>query len=189
MVAIMHRRLVISALACWPARHLLAQEDAQPRQKISAAQLHQALAARFPLRIGVEGLLAMQVSAPRLHLLPARNRIGAALLAELSGSQLRQPQAGEMDVAFGLRYEAADRSVRARDPEILDLRWPGLAPDFVDSLRSLLPAMTRDALGELVLHRFTPRELALPDTMGFEPQRLEVVEDGLLVLFGPKSHP
>jgi hypothetical protein len=39
---------------------------------------------------------------------------------------------------------------------------------------------------ELVLHRFTARDLALPDTMGFEPSTLTVVADGVLVEFRQK---
>jgi hypothetical protein len=49
----------------------------------------------------------------------------------------------------------------------------------------MLPAMTRE-MGEIVVHRFSQRDLALPDTMGFQPQEFQVVEDGVVVLFGPK---
>jgi hypothetical protein len=91
-----------------------------------------------------------------------------------------------MDLVFRLRYEAADQTVRARDPQLLDLRWPGLQPETLPALQSLLPSLSRN-LGEIVLHRFTSRELALPETMGFVPDRLEVVEDGVMIWFGPKQ--
>ena len=65
---------MIAAAAAWPAGVLLAQDDsARPRHKISAAALHQALSARFPLRFGLTGILGIEVSAPRLHLLASRN--------------------------------------------------------------------------------------------------------------------
>lgn len=186
----MDRRLLISALACWPAARLLAQEDGpRPHYKISAAQLHEALAARFPLRLGVPGLLELEVSAPRLHLLPARNKLGASLLAQPSGPGLPPTEPGEVDLLFGLRYEATDRTLRANRPEILDLRLPGLAPDARQALQAWLPALTREVVGEIVVHHFTPRELGLADTMGFEPEKVTVVDDGLLVVFGPKRRP
>jgi hypothetical protein len=47
--------------------------------------------------------------------------------------------------------------------------------------------MAREAVGEVVLHRFAARELALPDTMGFEADEIRVVDDGVVVLFGPKQ--
>ena len=101
---------------------------------------------------------------------------------------MQQLQAGEMDLVFSLRYEPSDQTVRARNPEILDVRWPGAPPEALRALQGMLPRVASD-LGEFVLHRFTQRELALPQTMGFEPQELTVVEDGLLVFFGPKRSP
>jgi hypothetical protein len=182
----MHRRLVLTALACCPGAPLLAQDEtARPRQKISAAALYDALSARFPLRFALAGLLQAEIDAPRLLLLPARNELGAALRLQLAGLQLGQSRAGEMDLVFSPRYEPRDRSLRARDPRILEVRWPGLPPETTQALQDLLPAMTRQ-MGDLVLHRFTERELALPDTMGFAPRELQVLDDGLLVLFGPK---
>lgn len=186
----MNRRRMIAALGCWPAGRLLAQDGAaRPRHKISAASLHEALSARFPVRLDIQGLLQLQVTAPRLHLLPARNQLGAALLVQVSGAALDRPsQGGEADVVFGLRYEAADRTLRAHDMEVLALRWPGLPPEGAGTLQRVLPALAREAVGEFVLHEFSQKELALADTMGFEPEDIRVLDDGLLILFGPKAH-
>lgn len=202
----MDRRLLITAFACWPAAGLRAQgapaQDAptqdtpsqdtlepdvppRPRHKVSAAELYEALAARFPLRMRLAGVLDLQVSAPRLLLLPARNKLGAALVAELGGPQSGQLQGGEMEVLFALRYEPTDQTLRGHHAEIRELRWPGLPAETALALRAVLPALAQ-GIGELVLHRFSPRELALPDTMGFEPDRMQVVDDGLVILFGPK---
>ena len=185
-IGAMHRRLMLTALACWPLAGTMAQEDGpRPRHKIPAARLHEALAARFPVRLGVPGLLELQVSAPRLHLLPARNKLGAGLVAELAGG--RAAEAGELDVVFALRYEPSDRTLRAHGMEVLDLRWPRLPAETAQALRSLLPRMARDAVGEFVLHRFTQGELGLPDTMGFEPERITVLNDGVRIEFSPKQ--
>jgi hypothetical protein len=185
----MHRRLLIAAAAGWPAAHLFAQQapEGRPHQKISAATLYEALSARFPLKLGVAGLLELEVSAPQLLLLPASNQLGAGLVAQASGPALQPtPPPGEFDLVFGLRYEAADRTLRAVRPEVRDLRLPGVVPETAQALRALLPALTRDLAAEFILHRFTDRELAVPDTMGFAPERFTVLDDGLLVVFGPK---
>jgi hypothetical protein len=184
----MDRRSIIVALACWPFARLHAEEDAsRPRYKISAGQLHKALATRFPMRFGSEGLLAIEISAPSLHLLPARNMLGAGLLAEIKGVQMRQPQWAELDLGFALRYEPADQTIRAHQPELLALQRKGLPPDAQDLFKAMLPVMAREAVGEVVLHRFSASELALADTMGFEPEKLTVVEDGLVLSFAPKQ--
>jgi hypothetical protein len=183
----MDRRLLVTALACWPFAGLLAEEDApRPRHRISAGQLYEALSARFPLRFGLAGLLQLQVNAQRLLLLPARNQLGATLLTQVSGPQVPRAQAGELDLVFALRYEPTDQSVRAHSPHVLDIRWPGLPPDTLQAVQALLPGLA-GRIGEVVLHRFSPRELIVADTMGFEPETITVAEDGLVIVFGPKS--
>jgi len=125
------------------------------------------------------------VSAPGLLLLPARNKIGASLRIEASGPALQVPQMGDLDLVFALRYEASDQTLRAYEPEVLELRLAGASPDVAQAIRALLPRLTRE-VGEFTLHQFTARELALPDTMGFAPDRITVLADGLEVSFAPK---
>lgn len=187
----MNRRSLIALAAGWPAVHVLAQEDTppRPRYKISAARLHEALSARFPLRRQLGQLLQLDISAPGLLLLPARNKLGASLQLEASGAAQQRTQQGQVDVVFAVRYEPGDHSLRASDAEILDVRLPAAAPQQLELLRGLLPTLSREMLREFVLHRFAAREFALADTMGFEPGRLTVQDDGLLVEFAPKPRP
>jgi hypothetical protein len=185
----MLRRLILAAVAGWPLHRSLAQDEPpRPRYKVSAAQLYEALAKRFPVRFGIPGLLELQVSAPNLLLLPTRNLLGATLVIEVHGGQLPQAGSGETDLAFAPRYEAADRTLRAQHPQVLDLRWPGLPAETHQALLALMPSLS-NSLGEVVLHQFTAGELGLPDTMGFEPQEIQVVPDGIVIFFRPKSRP
>jgi hypothetical protein len=182
----MDRRTLFFALACWPAACLRAQEDtSRPRLKISADTLRHAIAKRFPLDLALAGVLQLRIATPALTLLPASQQVAATFALQLAGPQLL-PQAGEVDVAFRLRYEASDRSVRAHRIELLDVRWPDLAPDVAPLVRSVLPQLVRDSIGEVVLYRFGNRELALADTMGLQPDELVVLGDGVLVTFAPK---
>ena len=182
----MDRRTFVSVLACWPAVPLLAQDDQRPRYKVSAAQLFEALSDRFPVRFGIPGMAQVQVSAPELLMLPARDKLGASLHADASGSGVGRVPPGIVDLVFALRYESEDRSIRAHEPEIVRIDWPGLTAEARQALQVILPGLAREVAAELVLHRFTPRELALPDTMGFEPGRVTVAEDGVLVEFREK---
>ncbi|MEJ7931649.1 DUF1439 domain-containing protein [Ramlibacter sp. AN1015] len=182
----MDRRLVTAALLCMPGPLLATTDDPRPRHKVPAAELHQALTSRFPVRVGVPGLIFVEVSAPRLHLLPARNRLGAGLQADIVSASGRLPP-GDLDVTFSLRYEGADRTLRAHQMTLLDLRWPGMPPEWTGLVRDALSTMGGDTVGEIVLHTFSSSELALPETMGFQPGRLTVVGDGLVVEFEPKT--
>ena len=185
----MRRRGWIITVAAWPAVRLCAQPQAQPKlphQKIAAATLLEALSARFPLRFAVPSFMALEVRAPALLLLAARNKLGATLQVKAGGPALRQEVTGEVDVLFGLRYEPADRTIRTRDPEVQGLRMPGVSPDTAAAVEDVTRALLSGMPAEVVLHRFSDSELALPDTMGFEPGNLVVLEDGLDVEFVPK---
>jgi hypothetical protein len=105
----------------------------------------------------------------------------------VSGQRVRGVPNAELDVVFALRYEPADQTLRARDAEVLAVRWPGMSPEGAEALQRVLPGIARDAMRELVVHRLTERDLALPNTMGLEPEELRVVDDGLMIFFGPKQ--
>lgn len=182
----MQRRVLLASLLAPFA--LPAQEPpARPSLKVSAAQIHKALSARFPVRWAVPGLVELAADAPQLLLLPARQLVGATLQLDASGPQVREPQTGEVDLVFALRYEPSDRTLRAHRPDFLDVRWPRMPERTAQAVRALLREMARQAVGDFVVHRFTDRELALPDTMGVQPQTITVVDDGLVVQFGPKA--
>jgi hypothetical protein len=186
----MHRRLLTFAIAAWPAVRSFAQPQApRPHRKIPASQLFEALSARFPLRLAAPGLLQLELSAPALLLAPTRNKIGAALQLELAGPALRDRVRGQADLLFALRYEASDRTLRGTDPEVDSVRLPGLAPDAADAIESMARPLLAGIPGELVLHRFTQRALALPDVMGLEPGTLTVLEDGVEIEFRQKLRP
>jgi hypothetical protein len=186
----MHRRLFMLTLAACPAARLCAQtEAARPHQKVSAAKLLEALAKRFPLRLALPGVMELEVRDPALLLLTTRNKLGAALQLEAGGPSLRERVSGEVDVLFGLRYEASDRSLRARNPEVHALRVPGLPAETAATFAAVTRALLAGMPGEVVLHRFTERELAVPDAMGFEPGTLTVLDDGLDIEFVPKGRP
>jgi hypothetical protein len=182
----MRRRLVLALPLLVGATRAWAQEARAPRHRVSAGELHRSLSTRFPVRFTLAGLLALDISAPALLLDARRNRLGATVQAQAGGPALQPMPPGEMDVVFRLRYEPRDRSLRAYEPEILALRWPGLPSEAAASLQRTFPTLAEDALGEIVLHRFTPRELALPETLGFQPESFTVADDGLVVVFGRK---
>jgi hypothetical protein len=189
-MALMHRRLLICAIAGWPATRLLAQDDAgRPHRKVSERELRKALGARFPLRFGVPGLFDVQVNVPRLQLLPARQRLGATVPAVVDEAGSGRAYRCEMDLLFALRWEAADRTLRAHHLDVVGLRSPALRPRDAQAWQALLQDLTRNAVGEIVLHRFSAEDLALPDALGLRPETITVEDDGIEIWFGPRFPP
>lgn len=156
-----------------------------PAYTVSAGQLEQAVAERFPLRYPVGGLLDLKLLAPRLRLLPELNRLGSEMVVEAAGPALGRPYGGTFDVDFALRYEASDRTVRAHRLRVHALRFPDLPPGPSALLSAYGPALAEQALGEVVLHTLRPQDLALPDALGLQPGSITVTARGLAVSFVP----
>jgi hypothetical protein len=183
------RRLLITATrlalgaAAWAAG---VEARAQPSFKVSAEQLQQAVARRFPLRYPVGGLLDLNVQAPRLRLLPELNRLGTEMVVEASGPALKRSYTGLFDLDFALRYEATDQSIRAYQLRVNSLRFDGLAPGPSQLLDAYGPALAAQTLHEVVLHQLSPQDLALPDAMGLQPDSITVTAQGLVIGFATK---
>lgn len=155
----------------------------QPRYTVSTAQLQQAVAQRFPLRYPVQGMLDLEVQAPRLRLLPAQNRLAADMAVEAAGPALRRSHSGSFSLDFALRYEPGDRTIRAVQLHFQNLQFPSLQPAVVELLNAYGPALAEQSLQEVVLHRLSPQDLALPDTMGLQPGSITVTQEGLVIGF------
>jgi len=156
---------------------------AQPSHKISAEQLRRAVSRRFPLRYAAAGLLELQVQAPQLRLLPELDRIACELAIDAAGPALGRSHSGTIDLDFALRYEPSDLSIRAHRIRVHAVRLPSLAPDAAALIDAYARASAQRALLEVVLHTLQPQDLALANTMGFEPGPITVAPDGLVITF------
>ena len=179
-----HRRMLVLAVAVAVVVLAMPQAaQAQPRYTVSAEQLQQSVAQRFPIRYGVPGLVDLDIEPPQLHLLQQHNRMRAQMAVAASGPALDRAQRGTFDVEFALRYEPADRTIRAHQLQFRNLQLPGLTPQASDLLNVYGPAMAAQALQEVVLHRLRPQDLAMADSLGMRPDSITVTDQGLVIGF------
>ena len=190
----MHRRFFLAAAThrwALASLALVAARSArsQPAYTVSAEQLQEAVAQRFPLRYPVAGLVDVDVQAPRLSLLPESNRLGAAFALKAAGPALRRSHGGTLEVEFALRYEASDRSLRAHQLRVGRLDFPSLRPEVVALLGNLGPALAEQSLREVVLHRLRAQDLGVLDGLGMQPGAISVTPRGLSIAFVNKPVP
>lgn len=162
---------------------------ATPSYLITTGQLQEVLAQRFPMRYQVPGLFDLDVAQPRLQLLPDVNRVGSEMSVGIAGPALRRSYTGEFDLDFALRYEPSDQSIRAYNLHVNSLRVAGLPTQAAAVLDAYSAGLARQSLGEVVLHRLRPRDLALADAMGMQPGAITVTPDGLRIGFVNKRTP
>ena len=159
-------------------------EDApagQAHVNVSLRQMLAALSGRFPLVYPLPGLLNLELQTPRLQLLPAQNRMAAQLDVQAAGPALQRSHQGLLDMDFALRYEASDQSLRAHQLRLRGLQFPSLQPGVQALLDGYAPALATQSLGEVVLHRLDPKDLALADVMGLRPGTITVTDAGLRI--------
>jgi hypothetical protein len=157
-----------------------------PQYKVSAALLQKAIAQRFPLHYPVSGLLSLDVQVPQLSLLPAQNRLAAEMAIDAAGPALKGSHHGTLELDFALRYEASDLTVRAHQLRFKRLTMPSLQSNVAVLLNTYGPTLSERAMLEVVLHRFQPSDLALPNRMGLQPGSITVTDTGLVIGFVPK---
>ena len=150
---------------------------------VSLAELLAMLSERFPRRFPLAGLATLELQAPLLVLRPETNRLRARVPAVLSGPAVGTPRQGMLEVEFGLRYEPQDYTLRAHDIALQSLEIDGLEPAATALLQAWAPRLARRALGEVVLHRLEPKDLALLDGLGLQPGAITVTEQGLAIAF------
>jgi hypothetical protein len=160
---------------------------AQPRFTVTAEQLQQAVAKRFPLRYPVAGLVDLAVQAPDIKLLPEKNRLNAVMAVEASGQALHRKQNGTFEVEFALRYEVSDRTLRATALRFKRLSFPGLRPEATEILNAYGQTLSEQALLEVVLHQLRPQDLAMADALGMQLGSITVTDKGLVIDFVAKS--
>jgi hypothetical protein len=173
----------LALLACPLSLHALAQ----PSYRISGDQLRQAVAQRFPLRYSMPGLVDLQIGEPRLQFLPEQNRVGSELVIDASGPALARSYSGSVALSFALRYEASDLTIRAHRIRVQSVRFSGLPRDTAVLIDAYVRAAAERALLEVVVHQLRASDLALPNTMGFEPATISVESDGLVIGFAPRQ--
>ena len=159
------------------------EPQAKPHYTVSAAQLQRSVAARFPLRYPVPGVLDLDLQVPLLHLLPEQNRVSAEMVVDAAGPALQRGHKGTFEISFALRYEASDRTIRAHQLRFKRLQFPTLQPGVVDLLNTYGPALAQQSLLEVVLHQLRPQDLALADVMGMQPGSITVTDAGLVIGF------
>lgn len=147
------------------------------------------VARRFPVRYPVAGLVNLDLSAPRLGLLPQQNRLRADMPVSAAGPALGQPQTGSFTVDFALRYEHSDRSLRAHQLKVYRFRFPGLRAEAVELLNQYAPALAEQSLREVVLYQLPSQEATMADMLGLRPGRITVTDLGLQVELVNRASP
>lgn len=158
-----------------------------PREfTVSERQILAALSTRFPASRRVLELFEVRLSAPKLRLLPAEDRL---MLGFDLGVQERLLTArtlkGTLMFSSGLRYEPADATVRLVRVQHEHLAIEGLPSLLASSVNRWGGLLASELLDGLVVHQVEQSLLDQASRLGLRPGVLKVTSSGVAVTLEP----
>ena len=153
---------------------------------ISEQRLLALISKQFPVKRRYLELFEISLTEPRLRLMPEENRIGTRF-DYVASTVLKsgRPWSGQLELSYGLRYEASDQTVRLDQVRLEGFQVAGVPPSMAQQLRGSGTQIAETMLQDLVVHRFKPEDLRKVDGMGYQPGVLKVVPGGLRLQLDP----
>ncbi len=182
--------LMLGLAAGAPGLTLAAAGTAAPAQlptvTIPRAQIVAALATQFPQRRRMAEVFDVDLGMPRLALDPPRNLILTDF--DVVATEVlftRQTVRGVAGFACGLRYAAADHSVRLARVALERLDLAGVGEPAASQLQVIGHNVAQGLLENYLVHTLTPEQVRLLDAMALVPATFTVTPNGITVGFKP----
>jgi hypothetical protein len=150
---------------------------------ISQGELQSLLEREFPRRQRVMELLDVQLAAPRVRLLPERNRIATALdvtaVERLRGQALR----GALSIEHGLRFEPSDGTLRLGRVQVDEFRLELGGTPLSGQAARIGALLAERALDDFVVYRVSDERQRLLAQAGVNNADIAVTTRGVEVRF------
>jgi hypothetical protein len=178
------RRALLLVLAGLPPWIAAGCASIDPRHlTISQAELQALLDRQFPRQERVMELLDIRMSAPRVRLLPERNRIATALdlsaVERLSGQALR----GGLAIEHGLRFEAGDGTLRLGLVRVDEVRLELGGTPLSGQAARIGALLAERALDDFVVYRVGDERRRLLAQAGVNNADIAITTRGVEVRF------
>ncbi|VVE67246.1 hypothetical protein PCA31118_02528 [Pandoraea captiosa] len=148
----------------------------------SESQLQRALERKFPFDRRVLAVLDVNLSHPRLTLLPDRNRLAVAVDATVTHPLGGAPLTGTLAIDSALAYDPATLSVVLRDPEVETFTIDGLPERWSRQLNAAGALIATQLLQGAPIYTFKPEQLNIGGAIR-QPGAITVLAHGVNVKF------
>jgi len=143
------------------------------------------LAREFPRQHRVLDLLDVTVTAPRVRLLPERNRIATDLDFSAAERFTGRPLRGSLGLDYALRFEPSDATVRLSQVHVERVHLDAGGSRLPLSAQRVGGYLAERLLDEAVIWRAKPEQLQLMRTLGFNSGVVNVTARGVEIALAP----
>ncbi len=155
---------------------------------IDGSKLQQKLDTRFPVNKRLLGMFDVTVSNPHLSFDPAANKLGTRLtLATPAMFGLMPAMKGNVDLAYGLRYEPSDHSVRMTQVEVKSVDLKDDKGQGNSRANNALAMLGEQMFQDYTLYKFTAADLEKASKYKYTPTTITVKRNGVDVLLVPRK--
>lgn len=148
--------------------------------RMTADELTQKLARRFPVEKSVAGLLDVTLTRPVVELIAAENRLATSFDVTVRLPLANKTVSGSLKIAGRPEYVAASRSLFLREPRVEQMRMDDMPAALSAALAAAASKIAKDVLEDKPLYVFKPDEFARYGVR-YEPERVEVKDDALIL--------
>lgn len=148
--------------------------------RMSADELTQKMARRFPVEKSVAGLLDITLANPRVDLSEADNRITASFHVVAKLPLSNKSLTGSLKVSGRPEYVPESRSLFLRHPTVEQIRLDNMTDALSAALSKAASAVARDVLEDKPLHTFKPEDFTKYGVQ-YVPERIVVRGDHLVL--------
>lgn len=152
--------------------------------EISLARLQESIASRFPFNSRYLDLIDIQVTNPRVKLLPDTNRILTSMDASVAPPFLKRSWNGNLSVSGQLRFDPARNALVLAEPRVEQFAVNGLDPLYANQITKVGALLSEQLLKDLPLYTFRPEEFGYAGTR-LIPTKITTRSNSLVVTFEP----
>jgi hypothetical protein len=146
---------------------------------LGEAEIASLLAREFPREHRVLDLLDVTVTAPRVRLLPERNRIATDLDFSAAERFTGRPLRGSLGLDYALRFEPSDATVRLSQVRVDRVNLDAGGSRLPLSAQRVGGFLAERLLDEAVIWRARPEQLQLMRTLGMNTGIVNVTARGV----------
>jgi hypothetical protein len=154
------------------------------RVELSQARLQAGIERRFPLHNRMLQLFDVQLTNPRLAILPEIDRVALSLDVSVSPPFLRQSWRGSMALSGRLVLDASRNAVFLTDTHLERFDVEGIDADRARDLGRAADLLVNQLVSDVAVYNFRPEDLRYAGIQ-FVPTRLETRPGALVVTLEP----
>jgi hypothetical protein len=156
-----------------------------PVVTLTQSDLDRLVQRHFPAERRLLEVFEVNMSTPRVRLLPERNRLAAMLEIQVRDRLLGGQWQGRLDVDAVLRWEPSDQTVRMTQVRVQDLAFASAAEPVRNAGTRLGALLAERVLEDMSLYRLPPDKAEELKRRGLAPAAVTVTSRGVEITFQP----